>query len=145
MIRPFKIGCSRIAGRQIVSDYVNKIYPFYTDSCIPCSLASQTLASQEDINIILFLELAVWQQEHRHVVNLVPATEVGTSFPNIKFSTAISCSFFKIISRSECLKIFHFFGFLSTHTLSLVFICRRQSASSIVGVHWWIKSFVNLK
>ena len=27
MIRPFKIGCSRIAGRQIVSDYVNKVYP----------------------------------------------------------------------------------------------------------------------
>ncbi len=26
-IRPFKIECSRIAGRQIVSDYVNKVYP----------------------------------------------------------------------------------------------------------------------
>ncbi len=27
MIRPFKIGCSCIAGRQIVSDCVNKVYP----------------------------------------------------------------------------------------------------------------------
>ncbi len=41
-----------------------------------------------------------------------------TSFLNIKFSTAISCSFFKMISRSECLKVFNFFGFLFTHTLT---------------------------
>ncbi len=29
MIRPFKIGCSCIAGRQIVSDYVNKVYRLF--------------------------------------------------------------------------------------------------------------------